>query len=331
MEITGQILKENREKVKLSLNEVSLATKINVKILTAIEEGNKENLPALTFLRGFVRTYARYLKLDEESIMQTFYEEMGTSKPQKLKKASESEEEENPDTLIHSKSLTSRYVAVFGIIALIVLILFIRQVVDKYEKEAEIPPPEDIREIVQQPQEPLKEDTDNSDNKETSKNQESLVPNNAVPEVAQEKINKTKEPAKEPASESKPAVQEVKVAPTVPEKKPQPEAKPPKKQELKIVEKETPKPPPKIEVKPKPILNPQEIIIEALDNTQFSFKIDNNDRVKVSLKAAEIHVIKANSNVVLNLADGGAVSLIHNGRRKGVPGDLGRSIKLRFP
>lgn len=72
MEVTGKIFKENRIKAKLTIDEVSLATKINVKVLNAIEEGNKENLPAFTFLRGFVRTYAKFLKLDEESIMNTF-------------------------------------------------------------------------------------------------------------------------------------------------------------------------------------------------------------------------------------------------------------------
>lgn len=77
--------------------------------------------------------------------------------------------------------------------------------------------------------------------------------------------------------------------------------------------------------------DPQEIIIEALDNTQFTFKIDDKDKKSISLKATEIHVIKANFSIDLNLVDGGAVNLIHNGKRKGVPGDLGRAISLKFP
>ncbi|MCM2281484.1 MAG: helix-turn-helix domain-containing protein, partial [Bdellovibrionaceae bacterium] len=81
MKTTGQILKENRERKGITLNEVALATKINVKVLTAIEEGDSDRLPTKTFLRGFVRSYARYLGLDEEAILSSFYEEMGSTKP----------------------------------------------------------------------------------------------------------------------------------------------------------------------------------------------------------------------------------------------------------
>src|SRR3954466_14004322 len=81
MKTTGQILKDNREKKGITLSEVSLATKISVKVLTAIEEGQTDRLPTKTFLRGFVRAYARYLNLNEEMILNSFYEEMGSTKP----------------------------------------------------------------------------------------------------------------------------------------------------------------------------------------------------------------------------------------------------------
>ncbi len=79
MKITGQILKENRERRGVTLNEVSLSTKITIKTLTAIEDGNPMNLPPKTFLRGFVRSYAIFLGLDPDEILKTFQEEMGST------------------------------------------------------------------------------------------------------------------------------------------------------------------------------------------------------------------------------------------------------------
>ncbi len=60
MKKTGQLLKDKRESANLSLSEVALATKINPKILTAIELGEEKNLPAKTFLKGFLRSYALF-------------------------------------------------------------------------------------------------------------------------------------------------------------------------------------------------------------------------------------------------------------------------------
>jgi cytoskeletal protein RodZ len=72
MKLTGQILKENREKKGISITEVALATKINARSLLAMENGDAEGLPPKTFLRGFVRAYAAYLGLDVEQILASY-------------------------------------------------------------------------------------------------------------------------------------------------------------------------------------------------------------------------------------------------------------------
>lgn len=79
MKMTGQILKENRERRGVTLNEVSLSTKITIKTLVSIEEGDPATLPPKTFLRGFVRSYAIFLGLDVDEILRTFHEEMGST------------------------------------------------------------------------------------------------------------------------------------------------------------------------------------------------------------------------------------------------------------
>src|SRR6478609_378936 len=81
MKKTGQLLKDKREAAKLSLSEVALATKINPKILTAIENGDEAGLPAKTFLKGFLKAYAIFLKIDPEQVLRSYQEEMGAPAP----------------------------------------------------------------------------------------------------------------------------------------------------------------------------------------------------------------------------------------------------------
>jgi len=60
----GEILKTAREKQGLSLEEISLLTKVNLKYLSAIEANNWDVLPSSVQQKGFVRTYARVLEVD---------------------------------------------------------------------------------------------------------------------------------------------------------------------------------------------------------------------------------------------------------------------------
>lgn len=84
MKRTGEILKKTREEKGLSVHEVGLFLKINTRILQAIEEGDQSQLPAKTFLRGFVQSYAKFLKLDTSHVLRIFNEEMTPPTPTPL-------------------------------------------------------------------------------------------------------------------------------------------------------------------------------------------------------------------------------------------------------
>jgi len=62
----GQKLKAEREKRKIALEEVAVATKIGTRMLQALEEEKFELLPGGIFNKNFVRMYAHYLGLDEQ-------------------------------------------------------------------------------------------------------------------------------------------------------------------------------------------------------------------------------------------------------------------------
>jgi hypothetical protein len=62
----GYSLKAARERQGIDLTEAELATKIRAKYIRALEEEDFDALPADTYARGFLRTYADYLGLDGE-------------------------------------------------------------------------------------------------------------------------------------------------------------------------------------------------------------------------------------------------------------------------
>ena len=65
----GESLRREREMRGVSLEEISVATKISIRFLQAIENEELSKLPGGIFTRSFVRTYARYLGLDEERVL----------------------------------------------------------------------------------------------------------------------------------------------------------------------------------------------------------------------------------------------------------------------
>ena len=60
----GNSLREARYRQQLELTEVEQATKIRARYLRALEEESFDVLPAQTYIKGFLRTYADFLGLD---------------------------------------------------------------------------------------------------------------------------------------------------------------------------------------------------------------------------------------------------------------------------
>jgi len=65
----GEHLKREREMRGVSLEEVSAATRISTRFLEAIEAEQWDQLPGGVFNRGFIRSIARFLGLDEDSLV----------------------------------------------------------------------------------------------------------------------------------------------------------------------------------------------------------------------------------------------------------------------
>jgi len=68
----GYSLRAAREKQGIGLPEAELATKIRAKYIRALEDEDFDALPADTYARGFLRTYADYLGLDGEIYVEEY-------------------------------------------------------------------------------------------------------------------------------------------------------------------------------------------------------------------------------------------------------------------
>ncbi len=72
----GQTLRQAREARQLPLADVARALKLGERQLTALESDQWSELPGATFVRGFVRNYARLLALDAAPLMETLDQQL---------------------------------------------------------------------------------------------------------------------------------------------------------------------------------------------------------------------------------------------------------------
>jgi len=348
MKETGRILKETRESQNISLAAVSAVTKINIKILEAIENANMENLPSKTFLRGFVQTYAQFLKLAPNDVLDLFQKEMGTTKytPVVNVPIDENQTVEKTDLMeVKSEAATpppapkvksddeglafangGRSIAsklIFAALAALLIagIYIVSQVVQKYQKESQLPEPS----------------PDIQSNALPEESKDSAATTTTAP--PSEKVTEAADTNKAPSTEQKPAAHAETAAPakTTETKTAATETKAPEKPvEKQPAKSAEPAVAPPVEQKPATpptatTASLQEITVEALDSVKIDYRVDGGALESVTLQPEEKKTFKAKRELKMDVSNGGAVSINQNGRDRGVPGNLGQPMKLSFP
>jgi transcriptional regulator with XRE-family HTH domain len=117
----GEKLRKLRGEFRISLSEIAKATKIQAKYLEYLEAGEYAKLPADVYVRGFLRSYARYLNVDEEALMKLYERERHVQK--NMGGTSEEGFSHKKAISIRSFTLTPR-AAVLSLAALIVVGVF---------------------------------------------------------------------------------------------------------------------------------------------------------------------------------------------------------------
>ncbi len=80
MATVGEQLRQERERRKWTVEQVADATNIKNDHIRALEAGEWEVFGAVVYSRGFLRNYAKYLRLDADRLIQQFNSELNDGK-----------------------------------------------------------------------------------------------------------------------------------------------------------------------------------------------------------------------------------------------------------
>ena len=152
----GQQLMLAREKAGMTIEEAARAMNLKVRIVEALEDSDMDRLPPVTFVQGYIRTYARLLGLPEEKIVKEFEEEVPHTVESELQPRPPSPDGANSQTpIIKLTSLLVVLVAI-GVLVYSVYSFYIErtQRIEQAHQEADEPaltlPPEEAPSIDQQ-------------------------------------------------------------------------------------------------------------------------------------------------------------------------------------
>lgn len=89
----GEQMKKLRDERRLSLGEISKATRVQVKYLEYLEKGLYSKLPAQVYVKGFLRNYANFMGVSGQSLLKQYERE------QKIQQNIKKEDTEKKDML----------------------------------------------------------------------------------------------------------------------------------------------------------------------------------------------------------------------------------------
>jgi cytoskeleton protein RodZ len=334
MKEIGQLLKDKRESLKISLEEVSVATKISVKVLQALEEGDLTRLPAKPFIRGFIQSYAKYLGLDVVDILARFQAAMGTTKPATSQTPTSSsqaggltpavtKQRETADDIQKNLPGGGRNIlAIAAIVLTIIGIIIIQRVLSQREEEMRSG---EVQAITGSDA-PLNISPAPS---ATGSPLDAASPGASVATTASPAVAAAAAAAPSASPSAMPSAIPSPAAKAVPLPSPKPTPKPTPMPTPTPTPTPTPQPAAS-PAAPAEAAVPQEVIVEALDVVIVKVSIDGTAAKEVNLNADQIQTFKAKRKIVLSTANGGAISIIHNGREVGVPGNLGQPKTMVF-
>ncbi|HEY3358719.1 MAG TPA: helix-turn-helix domain-containing protein [Polyangia bacterium] len=126
----GHYLRSERENRSIALGDVSRTTKIPVRSLERLEKGEYEALPGEVFVRGFIKSYARCLGIDDEGALLIYDSEKERRREDEVAEVQAVVETQARDTgagLARRRVGFAVFVVIILIIATITLSLLLRR------------------------------------------------------------------------------------------------------------------------------------------------------------------------------------------------------------
>lgn len=117
----GAQLRERRELISLTMDEVERHTKLRVAFVKALEEGSFDKLPSPVQMRGMLANYATFLDLDTDTILLRFADAL---QARRYEKYAETPREKIQTEVITSMPLLRSFIAgdlIFGVVIIAIL------------------------------------------------------------------------------------------------------------------------------------------------------------------------------------------------------------------
>ncbi|PCJ33531.1 MAG: hypothetical protein COA99_15585, partial [Moraxellaceae bacterium] len=119
----GLALKKARQALRLELDVVANRLNLSPSVVVAIENDAYDRLPSPTFIRGYIRSYARLLKLSGDDLIRS-YERL---QPEKI---SETENGIKDSSFTVKKGWVFLFVLIVGVVLVISLVLIMGESAD---------------------------------------------------------------------------------------------------------------------------------------------------------------------------------------------------------
>jgi len=295
----GAQLKQERERKGVTLEDISLTTKIGTRMLRALEEEHFDQLPGGIFNKGFIRAYARCLGMDEEQAIADYLIATGAT-PSAKKSENEQAPILEPPSREENPTTAGLPWGTFAVVLLIVALGFAAWGFYSRESEKEA-----------------------SDSAAPVKNATAANPPNTSPVTAaeQSQLEKEKKPAESvdsSAPTSKPIEPPVATA-VATQPIPCPAV--------------SPAPPTSANSQPQPAVPsnaPLLLVIKAREDSWLSISVDGEIVTRALLTAPAQKSVRAQNEIVIKAGNVGALDFEFNGKKLPTQGDYGEVKTLTF-
>jgi cytoskeletal protein RodZ len=139
----GQKIKEARESLGLTIDDIKVKTKIRSRYLNALEEDNYDVIPGEAYVKVFIKSYARYVGLDGDELANEYQEIIDQEK--KSEEEILNEKQQKKSSLFQNKLFKIVIIIVF--IVLIIFTIYNLFINDKTEESKIEELKKDTREI----------------------------------------------------------------------------------------------------------------------------------------------------------------------------------------
>ncbi len=300
----GQLLRAEREKRQLSVDDVADGLKISSRVLRALEAGDDTSLPHAVYVRGFISAYGKFLGLDVQELLNAVVLQEGEQSSSKAVAY---------ENMVSSRAPQKKSMAPFLLI--ICLLLAGAGAAAWFYKDADIfaflkdtplhvaePAPALPSADKEEAKTPVASTPVPKAQKTASDTQSSVVTAEKSASDTKKNTKVTPEPKEADAQKAPPVVKET--------------AKAPQEQATKQTE---------------PHVGSHKVIITALMTTWIHSSADNAAKRQFSLNPGDTFALTFEDSLSLTLGNAGGVRIHYNGKEMSALGREGEEKTVVFP